>query len=245
MTGHSNRTIEYWVYRGFSLEDAKSKVKEVQRSFFLSRIDKQAKGDELLKKDLLSIKQKQASPICIEHWMKKGFSHEESIFQVSKIQSVRSSKSLKFTGKHHSKKSIDQIRANLKQHILNTDPKKWVKHFENYKDSRSKLEIDCFNQIKNLFENTECNISIDHYIADILINKKFIIEIFGDYWHANPAFYKEDEKIKPGIVKDIWKKDNEKINHYKNLGYEVLIIWENDWISNKEFELNRVKSYIC
>lgn len=65
-----------------------------------------------------------------------------------------------------------------------------------------------------------------------------IIEVNGNYWHANPKLYKENDLIRRfgGYVKagDIWEKDLERNHHIEKLGYKVLVIWE-DEIENGTF----------
>lgn len=75
---------------------------------------------------------------------------------------------------------------------------------------------------------------IDWYVADELHpDKKIIIEINGDFWHANPEKYSENDIIKaPGeafVAGDKWKKDMEKYKKYIELGYELIVIWESDY----------------
>lgn len=63
-------------------------------------------------------------------------------------------------------------------------------------------------------------------------NKKFLLEVNGDYWHGNPSKYKPTDIVKThdGVeltASDIWLKDNEK----KLIGegeYEVRVVWETD-----------------
>lgn len=75
---------------------------------------------------------------------------------------------------------------------------------------------------------------VDNLSYDILINNtKKIIEVQGDYWHANPNKYKTNDLIvnkKLGTVsaKEIWDKDLEKKNRAEKLGYSILYIWESD-----------------
>lgn len=64
-----------------------------------------------------------------------------------------------------------------------------------------------------------------------LLNTKIIIEINGDYWHANPLKYNENDYIQyPRIglikVKDVWENDKKYINHANNCGFKVINIWE-------------------
>lgn len=74
---------------------------------------------------------------------------------------------------------------------------------------------------------------IGNYVADEVNHKsKIIIEINGDYWHANPLKYREDEIIvypkKAMKASDIWKRDEKKIDYFRKQGYQVIIIWESD-----------------
>jgi hypothetical protein len=70
------------------------------------------------------------------------------------------------------------------------------------------------------------------FYVDLLYGNK-IIEFNGNFYHANPLFYSEESIIiisKQNIknAKDIWKRDQFKIDTLQKLGYKVLIIWEND-----------------
>jgi G:T-mismatch repair DNA endonuclease (very short patch repair protein) len=72
---------------------------------------------------------------------------------------------------------------------------------------------------------------------DIKINNSNkIIEINGDYWHANPEIYNENDTFSKNqtqmTAKDIWKSDSDKKKLANSKGYEVLYIWEKD-INNK------------
>jgi len=60
-----------------------------------------------------------------------------------------------------------------------------------------------------------------------------IIEVNGDYWHANPLLYDDDNTIKyfkMGEVfpSTIWEKDKLKENTAKENGFKFITIWEND-----------------
>jgi hypothetical protein len=85
------------------------------------------------------------------------------------------------------------------------------------------------------------------YIPDIVIeNKKIIIECFGDYWHCNPNWYSPSffhEVIKK-TAKEIQEKDAKKLEYYKTKGFDVLVIWECDWNSNKDFCKQRILNEI-
>lgn len=95
------------------------------------------------------------------------------------------------------------------------------------------------NKSDYLYGNTE------KFIRDSLTNKAYkydlcniknkkIIEFNGDYWHCNPvkydiAYYHKIKKMK---AKEIWEYDEYKYSLAKSYGYELLIVWENDYIKN-------------
>lgn len=77
----------------------------------------------------------------------------------------------------------------------------------------------------------------DFYIKDINI----VIEVNGDYYHANPLFYKKNDyiqKIKK-TAEEVWIRDAEKKRKAEEKGFLVLTLWENDvkLLSNKELEI--------
>lgn len=68
---------------------------------------------------------------------------------------------------------------------------------------------------------------------DFRINKtNVIIEVQGDFWHANPNIYNhEDELNFPGSVckaSDIWYKDNKKKELAEKYGYQIIYFWESE-----------------
>lgn len=65
-----------------------------------------------------------------------------------------------------------------------------------------------------------------------------IIEVNGDYWHANPENYKSNDIIHYCFgkkkAKEIWERDKIKKEFAENKDYKVIYIWEK--------ELNRLKT---
>ena len=78
-----------------------------------------------------------------------------------------------------------------------------------------------------------------------VLNTNIIFEINGDFWHANPDIYKEDDILNFGSIKqsakNIWQKDLNNINFAKEQNYIVYILWENYIISHTD---NDIKKYI-
>lgn len=75
----------------------------------------------------------------------------------------------------------------------------------------------------------------DFVIEDI----KFCIEFQGDNYHGNPKFYKPNDKLKARgvtniIVKNVWEEDLKKKNTLLNNGYDLIYVWESDYVENEE-----------
>lgn len=76
-------------------------------------------------------------------------------------------------------------------------------------------------------------------------NLKKCIEFNGDYWHCNPNSYNENDKAyRNFLAKDIWKKDEIKISFLKNLGYNVLIIWESEYKESPMLTIERCNKFL-
>jgi len=58
-----------------------------------------------------------------------------------------------------------------------------------------------------------------------------IYEFHGDFWHGNPNIYKDDDinTITKCTYKELYEKTLKKEGILKNLGYNLVVIWENDW----------------
>jgi very-short-patch-repair endonuclease len=67
---------------------------------------------------------------------------------------------------------------------------------------------------------------------DFALPGKVLIEVQGDYWHANPQIYKADDVFKGNdrgqTAQMIWDHDAEKKRHAESKGFSVIYIWESD-----------------
>jgi len=126
--------------------------------------------------------------------------------------------------------------------------KKWnniiIKKFNNF-SFRSKIGDEfCFKLFKMLkinnindnfyFSENEYmffvhNDNFNIILPDFYMKNNFIVvEFYGDYWHRNPKIYKDK------ISNDIRNKDHERIKKIKELGNSVIIVWESDYLYNKQ-----------
>ena len=73
---------------------------------------------------------------------------------------------------------------------------------------------------------------LDFYIPEYKIG----IEFQGTYWHMDPKFFAETDynSSTHKTAQQHWESDIHKLNECLDKGIELIVIWENDWNSNKE-----------
>jgi G:T-mismatch repair DNA endonuclease (very short patch repair protein) len=115
----------------------------------------------------------------------------------------------------------------------------------------TKIHKIVLNYLKEIGYECKIEHSISEYLPgykrkqfrfyDICIESiKTIIEVNGNYWHANPKKYKSSDilNMRSGKFKqaqEIWDRDNEKRQMAINKGYEVIVLWETE-VNNGEFK---------
>ena len=85
------------------------------------------------------------------------------------------------------------------------------------------------------------------FVYDICdLKSKKIIEINGTYWHADPRVYSSDDiLVCNGLtVSAVRERDFIKHEFAKKFGYEVLVIWEIDWHTDKEAAIQKMLEFI-
>jgi very-short-patch-repair endonuclease len=94
--------------------------------------------------------------------------------------------------------------------------------------------------------NNEYSCGTNSNFDFVFLDKKKIIEFNGDFWHANPKIYDgeclmEVQKIK---AKDVWEKDKSKNSKVEDKGFEILTVWESDYIRNKKNVINNCIEFL-
>ena len=96
------------------------------------------------------------------------------------------------------------------------------------------VEIETQFKIKNYFHRYDLRIK----------NTNLLLEVNGDFWHANPKKYKPDDVLNFSSTnhikaKDVWKKDERNKNFAEKNNYKVLYIWESDVYEKNEIEIKK------
>lgn len=88
--------------------------------------------------------------------------------------------------------------------------------------------------------------TIDKYTVDFLVDKKYIVECYGDYWHCNPHQYTSSyfNKGKKKTANEIWTRDMERKAQFEKMGYKFLCLWENEINGNPKIVRSKIKNNI-
>lgn len=132
-----------------------------------------------------------------------------------------------------------QIRITERtNHMIQTNIEKYgVPYgFLNTEPGYSKISQIFFDSLKDDYPNAVYatnggehrvgRYALDWYDPD----SKTVIEFNGDYWHANPKYYKPDwiHPVKKCTASDLWERDRKKYDYLISRGFTVCIVWESD-----------------
>lgn len=95
----------------------------------------------------------------------------------------------------------------------------------------TKIELVTAAALRDAGYDVITQFHLSGYYCDIFVPQlKLIVEVNGDYWHANPRNFKADDVIgrKQMIASQIWERDAKKLNDLKASGYNVVVVWEKD-----------------
>jgi hypothetical protein len=191
-------------------------------------------------------------PNNLEHYLRKGFDLATSTELLRKHQSNGLVKMKELYGEHDGLNRWED-RQNRWQATLDAKSDEEKQAINKKKMSNgysiSQKEIELLTIIQDTFPDVEDQkyIKVDGkgYSFDIA-HKNKMIEFFGDFWHHNPAIYSE-EWINPYSKLSStqkWEKDKERIQAANTLGYQVKVVWEQDWKTDKEKVIQECISFL-
>lgn len=171
-------------------------------------------------------------------YFEKKFGHEEGVKKWNEINYLKSHSKDVFIIKYGEEDGIKRWNNYIQRKSVPYSKISQKLFWYIYDILPDALKQKCyFAELNNEFG---INYNNNYFKYDFVISSiKLCIEFNGDFWHANPKIYKENEIIKFNsttqfVVKDIWEKDIVKNNLIINHGYNILIIWESDYINFKD-----------
>lgn len=110
----------------------------------------------------------------------------------------------------------------------------------------NKIETKIYDILTKLNVKFKTQATIDKYNVDFLVDDKYIIECYGDFWHCNPQRYSPSyfNKGKRKTAEEIWKRDNCRKEKFEELGYKFLHLWESEINDNVRLVSKKIKKYI-
>lgn len=197
--------------------------------------------------------QSKADPEQLEAWIKKGSDSRkkknDSKTPHERGQGVRKqwetmSEEVKMERAAKISKQAKIWWASLSEEERDTQIRKMVKGLP-----RSKVS-DEFKQSliqHNLYTGFTSEIVVGGFVADeVDIQRKLVIEFYGDYFHCNPRIYTDPNFFNTTIhmtAAEKWKYDYRRLAAFRKNGYKVLIVWEQDWRKQPLAVIQRVVEF--
>jgi hypothetical protein len=153
------------------------------------------------------------------------------------------------------KKSIPHNPALLAAHLAITEEeaaqliitRQNTSHSSKMEKEFTDLVIQCIGELEHTSFNKpfgKWSPLLNTYVIYDIKHKNCIIEFNGDYWHANPKIYTDTAIIRGSCAKDIQHRDMLKIKTVTDLGFSALTVWEQDFMLDKKFTIEKVVQWI-
>lgn len=192
-------------------------------------------------------------PSQVDYWIvKKGLSVEEAHQRVRERQATNSlEKFIKRAG-GDVKEGTEKWRERQQRWLASLEKSGW---FGNHSDVSKRLfsEIEKQSGFALQYGKKEVSARCGHRIFKLdchLPGTQKAIEFFGDYWHANPSKYSEKDAIRRldegGFVtaREIWSRDQDRLDLLAHHGFDVLVIWEGDYINNPDVTIEKCVHFL-
>lgn len=231
---------EFWIKKGFSEEESMAKAYET--------IERNREKLRVYRKDDPNF-MKGKSSCSLEYWINKGFSEEDATVKLKERQSTFTlEKCVEKHGDVEGRKRFDERQKNWSIKIEKMYKEgKFTKfcstNYSNIERELWKSIIIKMNLNDNEYNSCTNNKVFFRHFPEIKRTfsydfryKNKIIEFNGVLWHCKPSLWKDDEicHIRNITAKEIWEKDKLKIESIQNKGWEVLIVWEDEYKKDKK-----------
>lgn len=184
----------------------------------------------------------------IEYYLNKGMSEDEARSALIERQTTFSKEiCIEKYGKEEGTKRWNDRQNKWMNTMANKTPEEW----KDIHDRRvangfrvSQMENEFVEAIRSRGVDVEDQFKIGLKFYDIRYGNK-IIEFYGDFWHFHPE--REEWNVNPFNNKTRQEKNEEdeaKNKLANDHGYEVKIVWERDYLENKEETIKKCLDYL-
>lgn len=111
------------------------------------------------------------------------------------------------------------------------------------KASRTKIEAQVAQFLDCLGITYQQNCKIGRYNVDFLIDGKYIVECYGDFWHCSPKKYSPDYYNR-GLkyeAQERWRRDELRQDTLESMGHQLLVLWETEIHKEPKYCKLRIK----
>lgn len=220
------------------------------KEFYISRGIPEEERDKLFER-ILANKTPESYTGNLEYFTSRGYTMEQAIEMRREMHSFTLEKCIRKYGeeegyrrfKERQEKWVESMKKHRREHpdliygtsvIANDFIAAVIKDLD---------ENDfLFGKNEYVIESDDC---IYMYDLTNLENKK-IVEFNGDMWHGNPTKYTIDDinPLNHEFYEDIWARDKEKIDCAKDHGFDVLVIWEDDYRRFPERMIEQARHFL-
>jgi hypothetical protein len=202
-----NWKLQYRFPKDYTLEQIRLINAEKSRKGQMKTVEQRKKNGTLGNPKF----KRKDSPLCKEYYTSRGISLYEATKQIKEICSSGGIAACKSFSDNNRLSSIEcKIAAILDEIGVSYSQQLQIRIPEN----------------NRLFGNLS-------YIYDFLIGD-LIIEVNGTYFHGDNRFFKASDIILGQPAEEVWKKDQHKLDIAKQMGFNVLTLWEYDINYNEE-----------
>ena len=246
----SDSMISYgwWIFRGWSEEYAKKRVSELQsqRSNVAKR--KRKENPEKYKACFLT---------SIKYYLSKGYSEEESAQMLHDRQNTTSLESfIKRYGEEEGTIRFNDRNSKWQNTLQNKENYAEIIEKRSNPKSISNVSQELFDSVRERLLNNDCDVQmfygrLNHeyglgvkgwggFLYDFVIPElKYAVEFNGERFHPDPRLYPTEESHKLWVnpygktYEEILEKDTVKNQAIRDKGFELDIVWEREYRSNK------------
>lgn len=198
----------------------------------------------------------------MEFYLNRGYDYEEALQMLKERQATFTlEKCISKYGEAEGRRVYDErqrkwsekIEAQYRDGKFSKSPKHWksscFSKIEKYFISMLLGELGCDKEMCKTYLNKQLtlfdSIRKRRYYYDFCYGNK-IIEFNGDYWHCNPQIYDKDyqHKLLHCTAQDVWDMNRIKHDFAKSNGYDVFVVWENDFRENAILVIEKCIKYL-